>query len=272
MNDKIEVRLEGVPQTLLLPLLGRAKISQESYSPIKDTKAIELVQALNYDFSYLLKQVGVATLFWMARAWHFDEAIKHYLKQHPAAVIVNLGAGLDTTFSRVDNGQLTWVDIDLPEVIALRQKLLPPSPREHYIAKSILDFSWIDDIKQYGSDFFFFAGGVFMYFTEAENKLIFSELAARFPRAELIFDSISKQGMIHASRMLAASKMQNAVMHWGLDNSDEIKAWSLNIHTVTKISNFKGIKGTYKFPRSQRIKMFLYDFFDKSGIIHLKFM
>jgi len=120
-EEKIKIDLSGVPQTLLLPLLGRAQFSKKSYSPIQDDKAIELVNSLDFDFAKLLKTIGHFTgAWWIARAWHFDQAAKAYLNLYPNATIVNLGAGLDTTFYRIDNKKLTWVDIDLPEVISLR--------------------------------------------------------------------------------------------------------------------------------------------------------
>jgi O-methyltransferase involved in polyketide biosynthesis len=49
---------------------------------------------------------------------------------HPEGLVVNLGAGLDTRFYRLDNGTITWIDIDLPEVVAfspepIRRRLTP---------------------------------------------------------------------------------------------------------------------------------------------------
>jgi O-methyltransferase involved in polyketide biosynthesis len=183
MKDKINVDLKKVPQTLLMPLYGRAKMSEQKYSPIHDKRAIKLVNSLDYNFSELAQRVGPATLFWVARAYQFDEAIKDYLRLYSDAVIVNLGAGLETAFYRVDNGTLTWVDLDLPEVINLRRELLPPPDRVHYIAKSILDYSWIDEVKTLGTHFLFFAGGLFMYFSEEQVKSFFLEMANQFPNS-----------------------------------------------------------------------------------------
>jgi O-methyltransferase involved in polyketide biosynthesis len=271
MKEKITVDLKGVPQTLLLPLLGRAKFSQKSYSPLHDQRAIDLVNSLDYDFNHLQKQVGETTLFWMARAYHFDEAIKHYLKIHPKAVIVNLGAGLETAFYRVDNRELTWLDLDLPEVIALRDKLLPPPPRVHYIAKSILDYSWIEEVKKYGKDVFFFAGGLFMYFSEEQVNSIFLQMANHFPQGELIFDAISKKGLYYANRMLSDVRMNNAKLKWGLDDGKELEKWSPNIILVSQKPYFQGIKTKFAFPLFLRMKMVFLDLFNKGGIIHLKF-
>jgi len=62
--------------------------------------------------------------------------------KHPRASVVNIGAGLDTTFYRVDNGLIHWYDLDLPAVFDIRRRLLPEPDRVTYIAKSFLDPSW----------------------------------------------------------------------------------------------------------------------------------
>lgn len=273
MNKKIHIDLTGVPQTLLMPLIGRAKYSRETYSPIHDEKAIEIVNSLDYDFDHLLqvKNVKQTTLFWMARAYHFDCAIKQYLQKYPDALIVNLGCGLDTTFNRVDNGKLTWVDLDLPDVIELRKQILPPSQREHYIAKSIVDFSWIDDVKKYNKPIFFFAGGLFMYFTDEQVKEIFNIMSVNFPGGELIFDNISPKGLAHANKMLQNSNMKNALLQWSIADGNEIEKWSPNYKVVSVRPYFFDIKNKFKFPLSSKFIMYIFDYFHASGIIHIKF-
>ena len=86
-------------------------------------------------------------------------------------MVVNIGAGLDTTFQRVGQGTVLWINIDLPDVAAMRQKLIrhqliPDSEREMTIAKSVFDFTWIDDISRWTKDrsIMFMAAGVLMYF------------------------------------------------------------------------------------------------------------
>lgn len=271
ISKKYDIHLEGVPQTLLMPLLGRARFSQESFSPIQDTLAIQLVESLNYNFDELGKHLRNVTPFWMARAYHFDEAIKNYLNKHPNGKIVNLGAGLETAFFRIDNQKLTWFDLDLPEVISLREKLLPKSDRVYQIAKSIFDYTWINDIKNHGDEFFFFAGGVFMYFTEAQIKSLFLEMARQFPGSELMFDILSKKGIYYANKMLKKSNMPNAIMQWGIDDSELLEEWSSHIKIVNHISYFKDIKMMKGIPLGLRLKMFLYDVSNQHGIVHLKF-
>lgn len=271
--NKTTIDLDGVPQTLLLPLFGRAKFSLEGNSPFYDERAVALVQSLNYDFDQLSKRIGgFQPLWWMARAYHFDEAIKKYLKSHPNATIINLGAGLETAFFRVDNGKLNWIDLDLPDVITLREKLLPAPNRVHYIAKSIFDDSWMDDVKKFGEDYFFFAGGFFMYFTEAQVKDIFLKMAMHFPTAELIFDTISARGLKNANQMLQQAGMTNALLQWGISDSKVLENWSSKIKRLTQIPYFATIKTKFNWPLSMRLKMFFYDMVNEAGIVHLKFI
>ena len=68
-------------------------------------------------------------LFMVARAKEFDDKIRAFITEHPRASVINLGAGLDTTFYRVDNGLVQWYDLDFPDVIGIREQLLPPTDR-----------------------------------------------------------------------------------------------------------------------------------------------
>ncbi len=53
--------------------------------------------------------------------------------------MVNVGAGLDTSFSRVDNGNILWYNLDFPNSIAFPKRFIPDCQRNISIAKSLLD-------------------------------------------------------------------------------------------------------------------------------------
>lgn len=270
-NKKMD--LTGVQKTLLLSLVGRAAFSKLPYSPIKDYKAIEIVNALNYDATQLLldKHFKISILCAIARAYHFDQAIKKFLNQYPRGTIVNLGCGLDTTFNRVDNGLLTWIDIDLPEVIRLREKLLPPSAREHYIAKSILDDSWMEEVKKYGDNVFFFAGGLLMYLNEKHVKATLLKMALKFPRSKLVFDNCSPKGISFGNDLLKQYNIHGVMIKWGILKGSKLKKWSSRIKSVKEHSYFIEIKSKYSFPIRLKLLMYKLDLFQKSGIIYVEF-
>ena len=275
MNDKkIDFNLTGVSQTLLLPLLARAKFSQFPNPPLYDAQAIKLIEKIDYDFNQLFASVGYATSIWMiARAYQFDAAIKVYLQRHPKAVIVNLGAGLDTTFYRVDNGQLTWLDIDLPQVIDLRKTLLPvPDKRVHYLAYSLLDSNWIDAVKKFGEHIFFVAGGLFMYFPKAQAQSLLVTMANKFPQAELIFDAIPSASLAYVNAILEAANIVNAKLQWGLDYGYELERWSGNIKLISQLPYFNSLSFRHHFPFVTRLRMLLFNLYKRGGIIHVKFL
>lgn len=194
-QTKIKINLSGLPQTSLMPLYGRAKISKNFGSLFNDAKAIELVERMDYDFSAFDKVV--VDYFWFvyaARAIQFDTKVKAYIKEHPKASVVNLGAGFDTAFFRVDNERIFWYDLDLPEVIELRKQLLPETSRTTCIAKSFLDPSWCQDIKT-EDGVFLIAAGLFHYFDETTLRQFFSLLTDSFSDYQIVFEAESKSSI-----------------------------------------------------------------------------
>ena len=89
--------------------------------------------------------------------------VRAYLKNHPCAAVVNLGCGLDNTGRACDNGRCKIYNLDFPDVIALRQQLLPAEEREQNIPCDLKDPAWFDKIDASGGAVFF-ASGVFYYF------------------------------------------------------------------------------------------------------------
>ena len=193
-EGKVKIELSGVSETLLGPLWARAKISRDYSSLFYDAKAVELVEKIDYDFSTfdMIPFEGYLPLLFVARAKQFDEKIKAYVKEHPYTSVVNIGAGLDATFYRVDNGSIHWYDLDLPAVIDIRKQLLPEPDRATCVAKSFLDPSWCDDIKHTEDRVFMIAGGLLRYFEEGQIKQFFSMLADNFAGSEIIFNASSR--------------------------------------------------------------------------------
>lgn len=190
-QSKIKVDLSGIPQTSLLILYGRAKVSKEHGSLFNDAKALELVERLDYDFSTEKAITDYLLFASAARAMQFDSKVKAYITEHPCASVVNLGAGFETEFYRIDNGIIRWYDLDLPELIEVRKQLLPKTDRAKCIAKSFLDPSWCTDINTQNG-VLIIACGLLRYFDEAKVRQLFLLLADNFPGCEIVFDIESK--------------------------------------------------------------------------------
>lgn len=221
-----------IQETMLGPLWARAKYSQIYPELLDDQKAIEIINNIEYDFSKIQEYLGEwRGLGLLARARNFDEALLQYIEVHPDATVVNIGAGLDTTFYRVDNGTIKWFDLDLPDAIEYRKTLLPESERNKCIPKSALDYSWFKNIEfEPKRGTFFIAGGFIYYFKENEISSLIIEMAEEFPGAEMIFDATSKLANKVINKRAQKSGESELRFYFGVGNPTKIfPKWSSKI-------------------------------------------
>ena len=117
--------------------------------------------------------------------------VRDYLKGHPDAAVVNLGCGLDNTGRTCDNGRCKIYNLDFPDVIALRQQLLPAEDREQNIPCDLKDTAWFGKIDASGGAVFF-ASGVFYYFLTQQVRELVRGMADAFPGGVLVFDAANR--------------------------------------------------------------------------------
>jgi len=231
-SEKIPQSLEGVSETLLMTLLVRARESQRQNPLIKDDKAVAMVNQLDRDFSRLRMQRHdeIAIIMRMRK---FDDHIRDFLAQHPEAVIVHIGCGLDTRFERVDNERVDWFDLDMPEVIELRCKLLGElKARHHSIASSVFEDAWLEDVERFKSrPFMFIAEGVLPYFEEGQVKALFLKLLTHFPGCELVCDAHTPFVIWVDNLHLAFARVE-ARLHWSIKNGRDPESWGEGIRLL----------------------------------------
>jgi O-methyltransferase involved in polyketide biosynthesis len=247
VDRDIRIDLGAVQETLMLPLLARAIESEKENPILYDAYAREIVANIDYDFSKLgaLLTDNMHQMSFPIRAYNFDNTISDFLEHNSHAVVVNIGAGLDTTFHRIDNGSVLWINIDLPDVVALRRKLVPDSDRERSIARSVFDFAWIDDIAKHKKDraILFMAAGVLCYFDPPSVEALFRKLAKAYPSAHVVFDSFPwftawawnigvRMGRAHLS----------AFMKWHLKRASDLTKWVDTIKVVEEYPLFARVK------------------------------
>lgn len=267
MNKKIESKLTGVPETMLIPLRARFLQTKQKNGIINDPKSVEILEQIEYDFSgnkevSKSSQLGVAI-----RTEILDEQTTAFLKKHPDAVVVNFGCGLDTRFPRMDNGKLIWFDLDVPEAIELRKNFFTETDRFKFIAKSVLDFSWIEEIQK-NKPTLFLAEGLFMYFTEEEVKSLFAVIGKHFPGAELLLETIAPF-LAKRSDQHADVKKYDASFKWGIKTGKEFEKWGLGIKFINEYSFFDRYKNRWTF--MFKILRLFKAFRQSSQIIHIKF-
>ena len=185
---KVNAALTGVSETALLTLQVRANEARRADSIIADPMAVEVLDGIDFDFA----KFGHARRQDMAlRALAFDKATKSYLLDHPAATVVALAEGLQTSFYRIDasgvSDRFRWLTVDLPPIIELRGKLLPPSERVTSCAQSALDYAWMDRVDA-SDGVFITAEGLLMYLQPRGAMGLITECAKRFPGGRMMFD------------------------------------------------------------------------------------
>jgi O-methyltransferase involved in polyketide biosynthesis len=265
-----EVNLGSVQETLFLPLWGRAVETQKPKPILVDRQAVSIINNVPYDFTKFAKNIGrISRLSWIARSLFFDNKIRAFLESHPEATIVNIGCGLDTTFDRVDNGKIRWIDLDMPDTIELRKKYLSETDRNQFIPKSVFDKSWYDAIENKNNVMLLIAG-VLYYFDEMQVMELFTDFHDLLPGVEVIFDFSSLTGVRMANKKVLEKGGMNksACLKWGIDDIRALEEWNSNIEVICTMPMFKEFKKNY--PAFKRIGMIISDRMKIMSLAHIR--
>ena len=248
---KYHIEKNTVQETLVIPLFGRLVCSEHFPALFSDPAAKRICDSLDYDFADKRKKMEFpAGLFGALevaqRQYDLRCEVEAYLKEHPKAAVVNLGCGLDDTFSKVDNGQCRGYNLDFPDVIQVRNDLLPAGERETNLGSDLNDFSWMDKIDA-SNGAVFFAAGVFYYFKTADVQRLFAAMAARFPGSVLAFDSCNERGAkLMRKTWLKEAGITDVNAFFSLNDESELTAWSDRFASVTAKSYMRGYRDIYQ--------------------------
>ncbi len=221
----IDPDIQGVARTLLPPLACRARESVRPDAMLHDSQAVELFKHFA-DTDCLMDMSALDQTFTAMRARQFDRYACAFLEVHPAGLVVDIGCGLDTRFFRLDNGQMAWLGVDLPEVISFRRQFLPDADRCQTLPCSLFDLAWVEEVARIGRPTIFLAEGVFVYFKESEVKPVVVALARYFPGSELAFDALSTLSIKMHNRT-SVPQQTGAHLNWGIDDPAALEAWGL---------------------------------------------
>jgi O-methyltransferase involved in polyketide biosynthesis len=133
MPTKQSVQLGQVEETLLVPLYARAVETRRKRPILKDAKAVEMVESIDWDFERMGQRWRMMAC--VMRTAAFDIRVADFLRRHPDGTVVEIGCGLNTRFERLDNGRVHWFDLDLPDSIELRRRFFTDSERRTALAQ-----------------------------------------------------------------------------------------------------------------------------------------
>jgi O-methyltransferase involved in polyketide biosynthesis len=224
-TDKIHFTKEK--ETMLMTLSGRAIQSQWKNPILRDSWAEEAMRHIDYDLSKQLtgvaswsmwKDIGPTII--ATRAATFDLLTNSFLADHPDAVVLQVGCGMDSRAFRVNPpASVQWFDVDYPDVIDLRRQLFPTRDSYHLIGAPLDDLRWLDGVPR-GRPGLLIAEGVLHYLSETEVKALLNVVVAHFPSGQMIFDICNTMIVKRAGSNVGGT---GATYKWGLDDPQDIK-------------------------------------------------
>ncbi len=213
----MDLKFGDVQETALIPLAIKASETARPNARIKDLKAKEIIDTLGVDvsrFDPFLSHEGV-----VARTIMFREELKRLIGKYPDALCINLGCGFDDKFSQVDNGKITWFDVDLPDQIVIRRKVYQDRERCTMLDGSALDGEWTKKLPK--SDMtIVIMEGVLEYFSKEQVKICLNMLCDSFQHGYLLAEQHSPFLEKHGSHHDAV-KNTNATFGWGTKSGKE---------------------------------------------------
>lgn len=227
---KIKVELGSIQETLLIPLLGRAMSTKQTPALLTDKKAVEIVERLDYDFSKWLGKESLKGA--CVRTRMFDEEVLAFLEKNPEGTIVEIGAGLNTRFERLDNGKARWFELDMPDSMALRRHFFQDTERRTMIASSVLETKWMDTVRAAAANgpFCFVSEAVIIYLEDADIKRMFRTLTDNFNGAWVVMDTTSPKMVESQSKHdIMKSMSKDSWFRWKVEDPASLSPCGLQL-------------------------------------------
>ncbi|MCP4021063.1 MAG: class I SAM-dependent methyltransferase, partial [Desulfobacteraceae bacterium] len=267
----LRIRLEGLAETLLYPLYMRYRESRKKDGLLIDNKYSAIIKKLDMDFSEFEKVPINEQLGIVCRTLLFDRLTRKFITRYPETVVVNLGAGLDSRFLQMDNGQLQWFDIDLPPVISLRKQCFKETERNQFIAASVLEEDWLEAIPQ-KENTLFIAEGLLVYFGRSEVKDLLTRISQKFPKSNMLLDIYSKYYVQVLRKTIPSSSVLKKIyrqVRWGINGWYELEEWD---DTITFVDEWFPLDVMQQlFSESMaHLQVFLPEIKDFSRVGHIK--
>ncbi|MDI3402292.1 class I SAM-dependent methyltransferase [Streptomyces cavernicola] len=252
--DREKITLTGAQETMLATLYGRALDSRSPRSVLHDDAAARAVRRIDYDFRKTgvkgTSAVGVAL-----RARQLDEWTREFLAEQRSATVLHLACGLDTRVHRIAPAStVRWIDVDFPEVIDLRRRLLSEPDGVDYrtIGSSVTEDGWLQGIPADRPTVAVFEG-LSMYLREDDALRLIRSITARFPSGSLLFDVYGTIG-IRLQNRVPAVRNAGATLHWGVDDPKALESWAPGLTLLDSVRSVD-VPGLDHLPRSGRLGM-----------------
>jgi len=233
-------QLTPVEQTAFLTVYARALDSRWRRPILGDRLADEVVGRIDYDFAGLGVQASVVCQTAL-RAKMLDDRVRDFVHKHHDAVVVDLGAGLDSGFYRVDPPRsVDWYSVDLPGILALRDEALPTNPHSHSVPVSLAEKHWPETIPG-DRPTMLIADGLFAFLPEPVIVGIFRRITDHFSTGEFAFNDYGRIGWVSklAIKLYPQKMFKDVGSQWGyagFKDAHHPETWNPRMRLVEEAS------------------------------------
>ncbi len=215
-------KFEGIADTLYIPLTARIYVSEHFPEFFRDEKAMSLKSEMPYE-EIASKSSEYYQMAGACRFYNTDQMIKAFIDRHEKSNIINIGCGLETSFFRIgpDPVKAVFYEMDLPEVIEARRRVLGTSETEILIPGDMFDFLWAENIDRTLPTFVTVIG-VFQYFEEDKVIGFLKQLKQTFPDVEVVFDAMTGRAIKYANDYIRKTGNNDAQLHFSADDGKSV--------------------------------------------------
>ena len=155
--------------------------------------------------------------------------------RHPEAVALDLGAGLDTRMFRIAvPATVDWYDVDFPEVISARQRLVPERVNAHRVGPDLTDQRWVEVVPK-GRPAVIVADGLLAFLSPHDMIALLNRLIDRFPFGEIAFNGYTRFAIWAAKHYHGTQTVADLIKSPGFDNPREPERWNPRLTLVREI-------------------------------------
>jgi O-methyltransferase involved in polyketide biosynthesis len=243
--------LSPLEDSLFLTLCCRALDNRSRQPVLADAMADQIVRALAYDYDQLHIDKNLM-LSVALRAKKMDEVASRFVARHPDAVGLDLGAGLDTRSIRIAApSTVDWYDVDLPAVVAARERLVPARGNAHAVAADVTSPGWLDALPT-GRPAVIVADGLMGFLTRDELVSLLDRLISHFPHGEMAFNSYSRFAIWATKHYPGTRSVADLLRFPGFDDPREPEGWNPRLRLVREILLSREPE-LARFPRALRL-------------------
>ncbi|KAM7205124.1 S-adenosyl-L-methionine-dependent methyltransferase [Naviculisporaceae sp. PSN 640] len=286
---KIKPTLTGSQATALIALYGRHLEAQKPADQrlLNDTYATETVAQLDYPFTNL--HVGGGTVTYVGiRAVQLDGWTLDFISRHPTCTVINMACGLDSRALRLlQDGQgkvkhvenVRWIDVDLPDVVEVRRKVIPVPERRGVdytlLAGSVTDEEFISSLPN-DRPTILVMEGLSAYLQPEEGPVMIKSLCEHLSKHsegqnEMVFEAINSF-TISLQGLLGYLKRTESAVYWGVDDCKELEKLHEGLELVEEhpVCTLDGVKNS---PLAGRIFWWCCSWFaaSRNSLRHLRF-